>query len=99
MLPGQCPGSKTIITYANNSTSFNATIPNDDYDRRIPVRLAELYQSGLTTQRASVSSFFDAEWRWYNTRKRDNMRNISYTVDSYHAIAPATGDGDVKFIE
>ena len=99
VLPGQCPGTNTIITYANNSNSFNATIPNDDYDKRIPAQLAELYQSGLATQRTSVSSFFDIEWRWYNTHKRDNMRNISYTVDSYHSIAPVIGDGDVKLIE
>jgi hypothetical protein len=99
VLPGQCPGTGTVITYADNGTTFSATIVNDDYDRRIPARLAALYQSGLTTQPASMSSFFDIEWRWYNTRKRDNMRNESYLVDSYRPIANVIGDGGIKLIE
>jgi hypothetical protein len=98
MLPGQCPGTNTVIQYADNGTVFEATVVNDDYDRRIPSRLARLYHSGLKKQPASMSSFFDIEWRWYNTHKRDNVRNKSYIVDSYRSIATVIGDGDVKLI-
>jgi hypothetical protein len=98
MLPGQCPGTNTVIQYADNGTLFEATVVNDDYDRRIPARLAALYQSGLEKQAASMSSFFDVEWRWYNTHKRDNMQNASYIVDSYRSIDTVIGDGDVKIV-
>lgn len=98
-LPRQCPGTHTVISHADHSTPFNATIVNGDYDRRIPARLAKLYQSGLSSQPASVSSFFDIQWRWYNNRERNNMRDIPFIVDSYRPIAPVIGDGDVKLIE
>jgi hypothetical protein len=98
MLPGQCPGTDTVIEYADNGTLFEATIVNDDYDRRIPTRLAALYQSGLTTQPASMSSFFDIEWRWYNTHERDNLQNESYIVDGYRSISNVIGDGDIKLV-
>ncbi|GAB7336616.1 hypothetical protein MBLNU13_g10313t1 [Cladosporium sp. NU13] len=98
MLPGQCPGTNTVIEYADNGTVFEATVVNDDYDRRIPARLARLYHSGLPKQAASMSSFFDIEWRWYNTHKRDSMQNQSYIVDSYRSIATVIGDGDIKLI-
>ena len=92
-------GTNTVITYSDDGNEFNATIVNDDYDRRIPERLAELYQSGLSSQPASVSSFFDIEWRWYNRHTRDNIQNNSYLVDSYYPIATVIGDDDIKSIE
>jgi hypothetical protein len=98
MLPGQCPGTDTVIEYADNGTIFEATIVNDDYDRRIPARLAALYQSGLKMQPASMSSFFDIEWRWYNTHERDNLQNKSYIVDGYRSISNMIGDGDIKLV-
>ncbi|KAK3708113.1 hypothetical protein LTR37_011617 [Vermiconidia calcicola] len=100
-LLGQCPGTTTVIKYSNDGDTFNATIVNDDYDRRIPARLAELYQSGLSEldQPASVSSFFDIEWRWYNKHTRDNMLNHSYLVDSYHPITSVIGQSDIQLIE
>jgi len=98
MLPGQCPGTNTVIEYADNGTLFEATIINDDYDRRIPARLAALYQSGLKRQPASMSSFFDIEWRWYNTHERDNLENESYVVDGYRSISNVIGDGDIKLV-
>lgn len=72
-LPAQCPGTTTVITYSDDGNTFNATVVNDDYDRRIPTELARLYQSGLSSQPSSVSSFFDIEWRWYNKHTRDNI--------------------------
>ncbi|KAK5169528.1 uncharacterized protein LTR77_005504 [Saxophila tyrrhenica] len=98
-LPAQCPGTTTLITYSNDSVTFNATIVHDDYDRWIPAQLAELYQSGLISQPSSVSSFFDIEWRWYEEHTRDNIRNQSYSVDSYHPIAPVIGESGIKVVE
>jgi hypothetical protein len=98
-LPAQCPGTTTVIKYSNDGNVFNATVVNDDYDRRIPVQLAKLYQSGLSSQPDSVSSFFDIQWRWYNTHTRDNIANDSYLVDSYHPIDTVIGDDDFKLIE
>jgi hypothetical protein len=46
-LPGQCLGTLTVIERAANGTLSDAPIVNNDYDRRIPARLAALYQSGL----------------------------------------------------
>jgi hypothetical protein len=49
-------------------------------------------------QPASMSSFFDVEWRWYNTHKRDNLQNESYIVDGHRSISNVIGDGDIKLV-
>jgi hypothetical protein len=54
MLYGKWLEKSTVITYAENGTTFSATIVNGNHDRRIPAHLAALYQSGLTKQPASI---------------------------------------------
>jgi hypothetical protein len=98
-LPAQCPGTNTVIIYSDDGNTFNATIVNNDYDRRISAQLAELYQSGLSSQPLTVSSFFDIEWRWYNKHTRDNIKNHSYIVDCYHPIASVIGESHIQLLE
>lgn len=98
-LPKQCPGTTVQIFYSNDSNSYNATIPGDDYDKRIPKDLAKLYQSGLSQQQQSVSSFFDIQSRQYSYRTKNNIGNNTYMVDSYRKLASLILDDAVQPVE
>ena len=93
LAPLQCPGTTVVIKYSyeNNTDSgltlTNATIPGDDYDMRIPKALAELYQSGLSQQQKSVSSFFDIQSRFWGWSKENGVNhNKEYVVDGFQTL-------------
>ena len=75
-----CPGSTGSRNITRDETWINGTSENWEY--RLPHDLAELYQSGLTSQQSTVSSFFDIEARLYNiafNEKTKRMRRIFST--------------------
>lgn len=93
--PVQCPGTTVVIE--SNATS--ATIVNEDYDRRIPRVLVELYQSGLALQSRSVSSYFDIQARQYQYENRYNINNSSYPVDTFRPMGSRIMDDSVYLID
>ncbi|KAK5120014.1 hypothetical protein LTR85_007090 [Meristemomyces frigidus] len=107
--PGRKPQLVTFVyqpddgpfgtSHTRPTCTYTADIVHNDYDRRIPAVLAELYQSGLKTQPRSVSSFFDIGWKSYNTRTGDNIGNQTYLVDSYRAISSLLLSDDVHLVQ
>lgn len=95
VMPVQCPGTSYVIE--SNATS--ATFVNDDYDRRVPKVLVELYQSGLALQSRSVSSYFDIQARQYEYQNRYNINGSSYLVDSFRSMGSRILDDSVYLVD
>ena len=74
--PRPCPGG-------NGSSGSDTS--------RISQKLVDLYQSGLTSQRPKVSSFFDIQARRYqiqvNIPHGDFQSNFSYLQDVYRPLS------------
>ena len=91
VLPLQCPGTTTDITYEIEEVDgemYSANASWDDIDLRIPKVLAELYQSGLKDQPGSVSSFFDIQTRQYGYSQQSGaMQNKTYLVDGFQYLS------------
>ncbi|KAK5947836.1 hypothetical protein OHC33_011132 [Knufia fluminis] len=106
--PLQCPGTTVVIEYDeeydpidNVTLLSNGTISKGEYyDTRIPEFLWELYQSGLSLQSRSVSSFFDIETRQFTFRKQSNFGiDKPYTVDFFQYLKSIHLDNALKPVE
>lgn len=99
-LPMQCPGTTVEIIFSGNSSAMQANITNDDYDIRIPRKLAELYQSGLAEQPQSVSSFFDIQSRQYSFQNQSGiLNNERYVVDSFRFLTSVILNDAIEPVE
>ncbi|KIX05251.1 uncharacterized protein Z518_06123 [Rhinocladiella mackenziei CBS 650.93] len=96
-LPVQCPGTTVVIDA--DEYYGNATIVNDDYDRRIPEVLVRLYQSGLHQQPRSVSSYFDIQARQYQYENQYSIDNQTYLVDSFRPMGSMVLDDSISLID
>ncbi|KAK6535729.1 hypothetical protein TWF694_002178 [Orbilia ellipsospora] len=83
------PGNLTTTEYPNGTV----LIQGDWYDSHIPQDVIDVFQSGLKTMSASVSSIFDIQWRfttqqavndYHDTIPIDN--GTAYTVSSFQQI-------------
>lgn len=94
-MPVQCPGTSYVIT----SNETTATFVNDDYDRRVPKVLVELYQSGLASQSRSVSSYFDIQARQYEYENKYNINGSSYLVDRFRSMGSRILDDSIYLMD
>jgi len=106
--PLQCPGTTVVIGYDeeydpidNITLLSNGTVPSSEYyDTRIPELLGELYQSGLSQQPRSVSSFFDIETRQFTFRKQSSFGiKKPYTVDFFQYLKSIYLDNTLNPVE
>jgi len=98
-LPTVCPGSDTVINFSSNATSETANLPYG-YNARIPQKKADLFQSGLAEQVATVSSIFDIQWRSYTTQSDPNINNGStYLVGNYRQLKTLILDDTIEAVE
>ena len=105
--PLQCPGTTYVIEYGYVNTTDdgdvtvgNGTVPNNDHDVRIPKVLGELYQSGLATQKPSVSSFFDIQnrqWGW--TKEKSVNFEKPYPVEGYQTLTSVILNDAIEVFE
>ena len=98
-VPAQCPGTNVVLEQSKDDNFTNVTIINDDYDRRIPKALVKLYQSGLSQQSRSVSSYFDIQARQYQYENQNNINNSTYLVDSFRALSSKILDDSTYLID
>ena len=74
------PDDDTLITDSNIIGT---------YDMMVPDSLLELYQSGLSTQSETVSSFFDIQTRQYSYSKDpQKLDGKPYLVDAFRWLEP-----------
>lgn len=91
-----CPGSSGSTENSADGQSVNSTL--EAVDNRIPRKLAQLYQSGLTSQSPTVSSFFDIQARLFKVMNYKEF-NTTYLVDVYRPLGTFILDDKVQAVE
>jgi hypothetical protein len=91
--PIACPGSDSQVEYIYGDPLEPDTITDSEltgpYDMMVPSSLIDLYQSGLSTQPETVSSFFDIQSRQYTYKNESTkMNNKPYLVDTFRMLEP-----------
>ncbi|KPI43258.1 uncharacterized protein AB675_6774 [Cyphellophora attinorum] len=88
--PLACPGSKTQVDLTFDSDNSSVVIDSEiigTYDMHVPDSLIDLYQSGLSTQPETVSSFFDIQTRqWTEVTNSKKLNGEPYVVDSFRML-------------
>jgi hypothetical protein len=91
-----CPGSSGFIIHSRKgATKF---IKSKGVDYKIPHKLTELYQSGLTSQSRTVSSFFDIQSRRFRVATK-SFGSSTYLVDVYRQLGTLILDDKIQAVE
>jgi hypothetical protein len=107
-------GPMGVGTLPRNDLGFSRLCTDDDWkphscpdgngssgsgDYRISRQLIELYQSGLTSQSPTVSSFFDIQARLYQIKVNKTQNNLSYLQDVYRSLTTLILDDRLQVVE
>ena len=92
-----CPGSTGSVENTADERGLHSTSEGIDY--RIPRKLAELYQSGLTFQSPTVSSFFDIQARLFKVMIDKAQGNLTYLIDVYRPLGTFLLDDKMQAVE
>ncbi|EFE35047.1 uncharacterized protein ARB_06003 [Trichophyton benhamiae CBS 112371] len=102
--PQVCPHSNGNLTSTENSMGEH--VSGDWYDTRIPQRVIDMFQSGLSSQQSSVSSIFDIQWRSYTySRIEDRPDNLvvdngtRYPVGAFRQISTFVLNNRIEAVE
>ncbi|EFR05476.1 hypothetical protein MGYG_08489 [Nannizzia gypsea CBS 118893] len=102
--PQVCPHSNGNLTTTENSTG--TYVSGDWYDTRIPQRVIDMFQSGLSSQKSSVSSIFDIQWRSYTYSTIDDGPNslvidngTRYPVGAFRQISSLVLNDRIEAVE
>ena len=75
------------------------TFPNG-YDANIPEQKRDLFQSGLSGQKETLSSLFDIQYRSYSTREDPQVNNGSpFVVGSFRQLGSLVLDDTIEAVE
>ena len=83
-LPILCPGINDRYERVDNPNG-TITVTMDSWDGRIPQSRYEYFESGLSRNSSTISSFWDIEWRNYNYQQ-DLTQNLPYMNTSKYII-------------
>jgi len=76
--PAPCPYSGTIVVYSWNGTTFSYEMPYG-YNTTIPDILRDIFSSGTSRSKGTISNYFDIEWRSYSFQQ-DKLKNNGSTL-------------------
>ncbi len=94
-----CPGSSGSTKHSVNEMGRVNSSTAEGLDYRIPHQLTELYQSGLTSQSPTVSSFFDIQARLFRVMIEKDFDNLTYLVDVYRHLDTFVLDDKIQAVE
>jgi hypothetical protein len=94
-----CPGSSGSTKHSVNERGRVNSSTAEGLDYRIPHKLTELYQSGLTSQSPTVSSFFDIQARLFKVLVDKSFGNSTYLIDVYRHLGTFILDDKIQAVE